>query len=129
MRSVKLITAATIVSELGDISRFENPRHLMAYAGMVPSEHRSGGKIRRGSITKTGNAHLRRVIVETAWHYRHAPGVSGDLRKRQREVPAPACTIAWNAQQRLNKRYRHLLVRGKTKHQTVVAIGRAVSSG
>jgi hypothetical protein len=57
------------------------------------------------------------------------PGVSGDLRKRQREVPAPACTIAWNAQQRLNKRYRHLLVRGKTKHQTVVAIGRAVSSG
>jgi transposase len=121
MRGVKLITAATIVSELGDI---ENPRQLMAYAGMVPSEHSSGGNIRRGSITKTGNAHLRRVIVETAWHYRHAPGVSGDLRKRQREVPAAACTIAWNAQQRLNKRYRHLLVRGKTKHQTVVAIGR-----
>jgi transposase len=124
MRGVKLITAATIVSELGDMSRFENPRQLMAYAGMVPSESSSGRNVRRGSITKTGNAHLRRVIVETAWHYRHAPGVSGDLRKRQREVPAPACTIAWNAQQRLNKRYRHLLIRGKTKHQTVVAIGR-----
>jgi transposase len=103
MRGVKLITAATIVSELGDIGR---------------------GRVRRGSITKTGNAHLRRVIIESAWHYRHAPGVSGDLRKRQRDVPAPACAIAWNAQQRLNKRYRHLLARGKTSHQTVVAVGR-----
>jgi transposase len=124
MRGVKLITAATIVSELGDIGRFRSPRELMAYAGMVPSEHSSGGHVRRGSITKTGNAHLRRVIIESAWHYRHAPGVSGDLRKRQRDVPAPACAIAWNAQQRLNKRYRHLLARGKTSHQTVVAVGR-----
>ena len=124
MRGAKLITAATIVSELGDISRFRSPRQLMAYAGMVSSEHSSGGKVRRGSITKAGNAHLRRVIIEMAWHYRHAPCVSGDLRKRQRTAPAPACTIAWNAQQRLNKRYRHLLARGKTSHQTAVAVGR-----
>jgi hypothetical protein len=123
MRGAKLITAATIVSELGEISRFRSPRQLMAYAGMVSSEHSSGGKVRRGSITKAGNAHLRRVIIEMAWHYRHAPGVSGDLRKRQ-TAPAPGCTIAWNAQQRLNKRYHHLLARGKTSHQTAVAVGR-----
>src|ERR1035438_6847351 len=98
MRGVKLITAATIVSELGDISRFNSPRELMAYAGMVPSEHSSGKHIRRGSITKTGNAHLRRVIVETAWHYRHQPGISDNLRRRQRDVPVSACSIAWNAQ-------------------------------
>jgi len=76
------------------------------------------------SITKTGNAHLRRVIIEAAWHYRHQPGISDNLRRRQRDVPAQACNIAWNAQRRLNKRYRHLLARGKTSHQTVVAVGR-----
>jgi transposase len=124
MRGIKLITAATIVSELGDITRFESPRQLMAYAGMVPSEHSSGRSVRRGSITKTGNAHLRRVIIESAWHYRHRPLVSDTLRKRQIDLPAAACAIAWNAQQRLNKRYHHLLARGKTGHQTVVAIGR-----
>jgi transposase len=124
MRGVKLVTAATIVSEVGDVARFRSPRELMAYAGMVPAEHSSGGRTRRGSITKTGNAHLRRVIIEAAWHYRHQPVVSEVLRQRQRELPASACTIAWNAQQRLNKRYRHLLARGKTSHQTVVAVGR-----
>jgi transposase len=96
----------------------------MSYSGMVSSEHSSGKNIRRGSITKTGNAHLRRVIIEAAWHYRHQPGISDNLRRRQRDVPAQACNIAWNAQQRLNKRYHHLLARGKTSHQTVVAVGR-----
>jgi transposase len=124
MRGVKLVTAATIVSEVGDIARFRGPRELMAYAGMVPSEHSSGRRVCRGSITKTGNGHLRRVVIEAAWHYRHQPVVSEALRQRQREIPAPACAIAWNAQQRLNKRYRHLLARGKTSHQTVVAVGR-----
>jgi transposase len=124
MRGIKLVTAATIVSELGDISRFNSPRQLMSYSGMVSSEHSSGKNIRRGSITKTGNAHLRRVIIEAAWHYRHQPGISDNLRRRQRDVPTQACNIAWNAQQRLNKRYHHLLARGKTSHQTVVAVGR-----
>lgn len=124
MRGVKLVTAATVVSELGDINRFRTPRELMAYAGMVPAERSSGGRVRRGSITKTGNTHLRRVIIEAAWHYRHQPIVSGDLRQRQSTAPPQACAIAWNAQQRLNKRYRRLLARGKTSHQTVVAVGR-----
>lgn len=124
MRGVKLVTAATVVSEVGDINRFRTPRELMAYAGMVPAERSSGGRVRRGSITKTGNAHLRRIVIEAAWHYRHQPVVSGDLRQRQSTAPPQACTIAWNAQQRLNKRYRHLLARGKTSHQTVVAVGR-----
>lgn len=73
MRGIKLVTAATVVSESGDINRFQSPRQLMAYAGMVPGERSSGGGVRRGSITKTGNAHLRRVIIEAAWHYRHKP--------------------------------------------------------
>jgi len=96
----------------------------MSYAGLVPSEHSSGASIRRGSITKTGNAHLRRVIVEAAWHYRHQPMISDDLRKRQLGLSTPICAAAWNAQQRLFKRYRHLSARGKVKQQTVVAIAR-----
>lgn len=90
MRGIKLVTAATIVSELGDISRFSSPRELMSYAGMVPSEHSSGKSIRRGSITKTGNAHLRRVFVETAWHYRHQPGISDNLRNASETFPLKA---------------------------------------
>jgi hypothetical protein len=129
MRSVKLITAATIVSELGDISRFENPRQLMAYAGMVPSEHSSGGNIRRGSITKTGNAHLRRVIVETAWHYRHAPG----RERRPAQTPTRSSSTSLHdclectttAEQTLSPSS------GSWENQASdrVAIGRAVSSG
>ena len=124
MRGVKLITAATIVAEIGDIRRFRSPRQLMAYAGMVPSEHSSGSRVRRGSITKTGNAHLRRVLIETAWHARHQPVVSTALRVRQRDVSAAACAIAWTAQQRLHKRYHRLILRGKTPQKTVVAVGR-----
>jgi hypothetical protein len=105
MRGVKLVTAATIVSGHG-------PVRTQQWWARSPRQHYQDGKL------------LRRVIVETSWHYRHPPRVAGDLRKWQREAPAQACTIGWNAQQRLNKRYRHLLARGKTSHQTVVAIGR-----
>jgi transposase len=124
MRGIKLITAVTIVSEVGEISRFQTPRQLMAYAGLVPSEHSSGGRTRRGSITKTGNAHLRRVMVEAAWHNRHRPAHTPGLRQRQRGVNPQVCTVAWNAQQRLHKRYCHLTARGKPRPQTVVAIAR-----
>ncbi len=124
LRGIKLITAVTVVSEVGDISRFQTPRQLMAYAGLVPSEHSSGGRVRRGGVTKTGNAHLRRVVVETAWHYRHRPLDTPALRQRQRGVDPRACTVAWNAQQRLHKRYRHLTARGKPRPQAIVAVAR-----
>ncbi len=124
MRGIKLITAVTIVSEVGDIGRFETPRQLMAYAGLVPSEHSSGGRTRRGNITKNGNAHLRRVMVEAAWHSRHRPAHTPQLRQRQRGVNPQACAVAWNAQQRLYKRYCHLTARGKSRPQTVVAVAR-----
>jgi transposase len=124
MRGIKLITAVTVVSEVGDIGRFQTPRQLMAYAGLVPSEHSSGGRVHRGNITKNGNAHLRRVMVEAAWHNRHRPAQTPELRQRQRGVLPQACTVAWNAQQRLYKRYCHLTARGKARPQTVVAVAR-----
>lgn len=124
LRGVKLLTAATIVAEVGDVTRFRSPRELMAYAGVVPREHSSGGRTCRGGITKTGNAHLRRVIIESAWHYRHQPVVSAALRARQNGLEPEVCRIAWGAQQRLCKRYRHLSARGKTKQKTIIAVGR-----
>jgi transposase len=123
MRGISKLTATTIVSEVGELSRFDHPRELMSYSGSVPSEHSSGGKTSRSSITKTGNAHLRRVIGEAAWHYRHRPRVIGALRKRQQGVSSHAIDIAWKAQERLHRRYRQLSVR-KCKQKVVTAIGR-----
>jgi transposase len=124
MRGVKELTAVTVMSEVGDLTRFKTPRQAMAYAGLVPSERSSGGRTRRGGITKTGNAHLRRVLIESAWHYRHAPAISGVIRQRQDGLPPQVCEIAWSAQQRLNKRYRKLCARGKIQQQVVVAVAR-----
>jgi transposase len=124
LRGVGLVTAATLVAELGDLSRFESPRQLMAYAGLVPSEHSSGGRRRRGGVTKTGNAHVRHVIVEAAWHYRHPPGRRGALRRRHLGQPAAVQEAAWTAQTRLHKRWRRLRGRGKLKQQAVVAVAR-----
>lgn len=124
MRGISKLTATTIVAEVGELSRFAHPRELMSYAGIVSSEASSGERTRRGSITKTGNAHLRRVIVEAAWHYRHRPRVIGALRQRQKDVDAPSIDVAWAAQERLHKRYRQLLARGKCKQKVVTAIGR-----
>lgn len=124
LRGVGVVTAVTLVAELGDLHRFRTPRELMAYAGLVPSESSSGLRQRRGAITKTGNAHVRHVMVEAAWHYRHAPGVWGALRQRQVGQPERIKAIAWQAQDRLHRRYRRLLGRGKARQQVVVAIAR-----
>jgi transposase len=123
-RGVATVTAATLVAELGDLRRFASPRQLMAYAGVVPGEHSSGGRTRRGSITKTGNSHVRRVVVEAAWHYRHPPRVGTTLRRRQAGQPPTVIEIAWQAQGRLHKRFRRLLGRGKLKQEAVVAVAR-----
>lgn len=113
LRGVGHVTAATVVSELTTFQRFPTPRQLMGYAGLVPREHSSGTSRWRGAITKTGNAHLRRVLVEAAWGYRHRPGITGVLRQRQLGQPAQVLAISQSAQVRLCGRYRALAARGK----------------
>lgn len=124
LRGIALVSAATIVSEVGELSRFAKPRQLMGYSGAVASEDSSGTRTRRGGITKAGNAHLRRIVIEAAWAYRHRPAVGATLRTRQALVSADVKEIAWKAQHRLHARYRHLTARGKCKQETVTAVGR-----
>jgi transposase len=124
LRGIALVSAVTIASEIGELSRFAKPRQLMGYSGAVASEDSSGERTRRGGITKAGNAHLRRVVVEAAWAYRHRPAVGPTLRKRQATVGAEVKEIAWKAQHRLHARYRALTARGKCRQQVVTAIGR-----
>jgi transposase len=124
LRGIAHISAVTVVAELGELSRFSRAKQLMGYGGIVAREHSSGERTRRGSITKTGNAHLRRVVVEAAWAYRHRPAVGATLRKRWENVSEEVKEIAWKAQQRLQERYRKLLAKGKNKGVVVTAVGR-----
>jgi len=124
LRGVAKVSAVTLVAELGQLSRFDHPRQLMGYAGIVSREHSSGERIRRGAISKTGNAHLRRIVVEAAWSYRHRPAVGAILAVRQKTAPAAVTAVAWKAQHRLHARYVRLMGRGKSKQQTVTAVGR-----
>jgi transposase len=124
LRGVGLLTAVTLVAELGDLRRFRSPRELMAYVGLVPREASSGSRRRRGGVTKTGNGHVRHVVVEAAWHYRHPPRVAGLLRRRQAGQPEAIKAISWKAQDRLHRRYRRLLARGKSKAKVIVALAR-----
>jgi transposase len=124
LRGIAQISAVTIAAELGNITRFESARQLMGYSGMVPSENSSGGRTQRGSITKTGNAHLRRIAGEAAWSYRLRPGVGPALRKRQEGVPEEIKEIAWKAQIRLSKRYARLAAAGKDQRKIITAVGR-----
>jgi transposase len=127
-RGVSLVVAVTVLAELGDLGRFKKPSQLMAYLGLVPSEHSSGPNIRRGGITKTGNGHVRKVLVEAAWAYRMQARVSRVLLKRQQGVPQKVCRIAWKAQLRLCARYRRLTAKGKPKQKVVTAIARELSA-
>jgi len=124
LRGIAKISAVTIVAELGEVTRFSKARELMGYAGIVASENSSGERQRRGSITKTGNAHLRRVVVEAAWAYRHRPAIGFTLRKRQGNLSEEVKEIAWKAQHRLHARYGKLLAKGKNKGVVVTAVGR-----
>lgn len=124
LRGVGHVTAATVVSEITTFRRFPTPRQLMGYAGLVPREHSSGSSRWRGAITKTGNAHLRRVLVEAAWGYRHRPSTTTVLRQRQQGQPAPVLAIAHAAQTRLCARYRRLAARGKPPLFIATTIGR-----
>lgn len=125
LRGVRTVTAATVVSELGTLRRFASPRQLMGYAGLVPREHSSGSSVHRGAITKTGNAHLRRVLVEAAWAYRHRPNLtSAVLRQRQQAQPLTVVAIATSAQRRLCARYRRLTAVGKPPLAVATTIAR-----
>ncbi len=124
MRGISMIVAATTVAEVGDLKRFHTPAELMSYLGLVPSEHSSGQKTKRGSITKAGNGHVRRVLVEAAWSYRLPARVSRALLKRQKDLPESVCQTAWKAQIRLCSRYQRMWNKGKAKQVIVTAIAR-----
>ena len=124
LRGVKTVTAITLLSELHGFERFESPRQLMAYLGLVPSEHSSGERQARGAITKTGNSHVRRILIEAAWHYRHRPAVSPHLRQRRKGQPGWILSLADKAQARLHQRHAKLSARGKQRNKVVVAVAR-----
>ncbi len=124
LRGVGAVSAATLVAEVGPFSRFEHPRKFMGYSGTVSSEHSSGGSTWRGAITKAGNAHLRRVVIEAAWSYQHQPGVYGRLRTRQLGLDDTVKEIAWKAQCRLCARFRRLVGKGKPRAKVVTAVAR-----
>jgi transposase len=123
LRGIAQISAVTLVAGLGELSRFAKARQLMGYSGAVPSEDSSGQRTRRGSITKTGNADLRRIAIEAAWSYRLRPGVGPALRKRQEGVSEEIKEIAWKAQHRLHKRYTRLAAAGKDQRKIITAVG------
>jgi transposase len=128
LRGVQLITAVTVVAELGDLSRFDTPRPLMSFLGLTPAEYSSGAQRRQGGITKAGNTHARRALVEGAWAYRYPAKVSAHLQRRIENLPQAAREIGWKAQVRLCKRYRQLTARGKHPNQVVVAIARELAA-
>jgi transposase len=127
LRGVQFTVAVTLVAELGDLTRFDNPRPLMKYLGLIPSEYSSGERRRQGAITKAGNTHARRVLVEGAWAYRYPAKVSRHLQLRLEQLPKPIQDISWKAQARLCKRFRRLMARGKHPNQVVVAIARELT--
>jgi len=128
LRGMQFTGAVTFLAEVGDVTRFDTPRKLMSYLGLTPSEYSSGEYRHRGGITKAGNGHARRALVEGAWAYRYPAKVSPHLQRRLERVPTEVRAIAWKAQLRLCKRYRLLSARGKHVNQVVVAIAREMAA-
>lgn len=127
LRGVQLTTAVVLAAELGDLSRFQTAPQLMAYVGLVPSEHSSGESKLRGRITKTGNSHVRTALVEAAWSYRFRAAMSSAIRERNQAVTPAVRAIAWKAQLRLHQRYAKMMGRGMNKQRTVTAIARELA--
>jgi len=126
-RGIQLITAVTIAAELVDLQRFSSPRQLMAFLGLVPSEHSSGENQRRGRITRAGNGHVRRILIEAAWSYHYQPNMSKAIRKRNEGVAPGVQRLAWKAQKRLHKRLYHLLRKGKSGQKAITAVARELA--
>ena len=127
-RGIAMVTAVTTAAETGgNLKRFQTPQQFMSYIGLVPSEDSTGKRRKQGAITRCGNSHLRRVLVEAAWHYRHAPRMSKELRRRNQGVAEGVRRIAWKAQKRLHERMYHLIHSGKCIHKTVVAMARELA--
>jgi transposase len=124
LRGISNLGAMALITEIGDFRRFENPRELMSFVGLVPREHSSGGSVRRGGITKTGNSLVRRVLIDAAWHHRHRPVFGPEARRHLRGQPAATVEYVKKAQTRLCKRYARLVGRGKKSQIAVVAIAR-----
>ena len=126
-RGISVVSAVTIAAEAGDLRRFATASQFMSYVGLVPSEDSTGKRRRQGAITRCGNGHLRRIIVEAAWHYRHLPLMSKELRRRNQGVAAGVQRIAWEAQKRLNKRLYHLIHAGKSVQKAITALARELA--
>jgi len=124
LRGVCLITAVTVVAEMGDLRRFAHPKQLMAAIGLVPSEYSSGGKRHQGPITKTGNGHVRRILVESGWNYRFPARLTRHIERRQRGLDKEVIDISWQAQTRLCARYSQLNMRGKNTKLITTAVAR-----
>jgi transposase len=127
MRGIDRVSAATLVAEVGDFRRFRTASELMSFVGLVPSEHSSGGSRRQGRITRTGDGHVRRILVESAWHYRRRPRMSKAIGARNEEVSAGVRAIAWKAQHRLHRRLMRLTERGKPATQAATAVARELA--
>jgi transposase len=127
LRGIDTYTALALTAEIGDFSRFKSAQEFMAFVGLVPSEHSSGERRRQGSITKVGNSHVRRLLVEAAWHGRRRPKVGYDLARRQRGQDAAVIERAWRCQQRLYQRWQRMAGRGKPQQKTVVACARELA--
>jgi transposase len=124
LRGVRWLTAMTLVAEVGDLTRFDSPRQLMAYLGLVPSEHSSGGTRRQGGLTKTGNTLARKSLVESAWAYQYPAHKTAHMRAKMVGVSAPVEAMAWAAQRRLCARYKKLCEAGKSRPLACAAVAR-----
>ena len=127
MRGIEFVTAVTLVAEVGDFRRFATAQDFMGYVGLIPSEQTQGDHRRQGPITKTGNAHVRHVLVESAWHYHRQPRMSKALRERNVGISPHVCAIAWKAQKRLHQRLNRLIGRGKNQAEAVTAVARELA--
>jgi transposase len=127
MRGIDRVAATTVLAEIGDLSRFQTPLELMAYLGLVPSEHSTGDEIRRGPITKAGNRRARRMLVECSWSYQYPPRVGRAKQPKVDAAPPAVREIAWKAQHRLYRRYRALIRKGKRKTVAIVAVARELA--
>jgi len=127
LRGIDVISAIGLVAEVGDIRRFAHPRQLMAYLGLVPSEHSSGERVARGSITKTGNTHARRLLVEAAWNYRFQPRIGRRAQQRAEDLPQAIRDVAWKGQLRLSGRFARLRARGVQINKVCVAVARELA--